>query len=63
MLARVLAEADCEKTVTRAEMEEAAEVIDSENCIVSGSFTKESANELALVINGGQMPFKLKVVQ
>ncbi len=36
------------------------EVIDSDSCIISGSFDKETAKELADVINSGRLPFSLK---
>ncbi len=35
-------------------------VIDSDSCIISGSFDKESAKELADIINSGRLPFSLK---
>ena len=37
----------------------AAEGINSQNCIISGNFTAESAAELANLINIGQLPFTL----
>lgn len=37
--------------------------IDSDSCVISGSFTAESAKELADLINVGQMPFSLKQVE
>lgn len=37
--------------------------IDSDSCVISGSFTAESAEELADLINVGQMPFSLKQVE
>lgn len=40
-----------------------SEKIDSDSCIISGSFDKESATELANLINVGQMPFSLKQVE
>ena len=36
------------------------EVIDSDSCVISGSFDKESAQQLADVINSGRLPFSLK---
>lgn len=36
------------------------EVIDSENCVISGSFDKEGAEELAALINSGRLPFALR---
>jgi protein-export membrane protein SecD len=35
-------------------------VIDDDTCIITGSFDKESAQELADLINSGQLPFSLK---
>lgn len=35
-------------------------VIDDDSCIITGNFTKESAQELADLINSGQLPFSLK---
>ncbi len=37
-----------------------SEVIDSNSCVISGSFDKESAQELADLINSGKLPFSLK---
>ena len=37
--------------------------IDSESCVISGSFTRDSASELADLINAGQIPFSLKQVE
>lgn len=37
--------------------------INSETCVISGSFTAEGAKELANLINIGQMPFTLEQVQ
>lgn len=37
--------------------------IDSDNCIVSGNLTKETAEQIAFVINSGNMPVELKVVE
>lgn len=37
--------------------------IDSESCVISGSFTRESAQELADLINAGQIPFSLTQVE
>lgn len=36
------------------------EVIDSDSCVISGNFDKDSAKELADVINSGRLPFSLK---
>ncbi len=36
------------------------ETIDSEDCVISGSFNKESSDELAALINAGRLPFALK---
>ncbi|MGM9552578.1 MAG: protein translocase subunit SecD [Clostridia bacterium] len=36
------------------------EVIDSDKCIITGDFDKETAKELADVINSGRLPFSLK---
>lgn len=36
------------------------EVIDSDSCIITGNFDKDSAKELADVINSGRLPFSLK---
>lgn len=36
------------------------EVIDSDTCIISGSFDREGAKSLADVINSGKLPFSLK---
>ena len=35
-------------------------VIDSDSCIITGEFDKDSAKELADVINSGRLPFSLK---
>ena len=35
-------------------------VIDDDSCVIHGSFTKESAKELADLINSGRLPFSLK---
>ncbi|RHP18693.1 protein translocase subunit SecD [Butyricicoccus sp. AF35-5AC] len=37
--------------------------IDSDSCVISGSFTRDSATELANLINAGQIPFSLKQVE
>lgn len=37
--------------------------IDSDSCVISGSFTRDSASELADLINAGQIPFSLKQVE
>lgn len=37
--------------------------IDSDSCVISGSFTLDSAKELADLINVGQMPFSLTQVE
>lgn len=37
-----------------------SQVIDSDSCIITGNFDKESAKELADVINSGRLPFSLK---
>ena len=37
--------------------------IDSDSCVISGSFTRDSASELAGLINAGQIPFSLKQVE
>ena len=37
--------------------------IDSDSCVISGSFTRDSAAELADLINAGQIPFSLKQVE
>lgn len=37
--------------------------IDSDSCVISGSFTRESATELADLINAGQIPFSLNQVE
>ena len=37
--------------------------IDSDSCVISGSFTRESAQELADLINAGQIPFSLTQVE
>ncbi len=39
------------------------ERIESKDFFIQGDFTKESANELAALINDGQLPFNLSVVQ
>ena len=36
-----------------------SEKIDNDSCVISGSFTRESAQELADLINAGQIPFSL----
>lgn len=36
------------------------EVIDSDSCLIHGSFDKESAKDLADLINSGRLPFSLK---
>jgi len=38
-----------------------AETIDSDSVIISGSFTEESANSLADIINSGRLPYSLKL--
>lgn len=40
-----------------------SEKIDSDSCVISGSFTRESATELADLINAGQIPFSLDQVE
>ncbi len=40
-----------------------SEVIDSESCVITGNFDKDSANTLAAQIRSGQLPFKLEVSQ
>lgn len=40
-----------------------SEAINSETCSISGSFTEDSAKELANLINVGQLPFSLKQVE
>lgn len=42
--------------------EYAAEGINSDSAIISGGFTAQSAEELASIINAGQLPFDLKTV-
>ena len=37
--------------------------IDSDSCVISGSFTRDRASELADLINAGQIPFSLKQVE
>ncbi len=37
--------------------------IDNDSCVISGSFTRESAQELADLINAGQIPFSLTQVE
>lgn len=37
--------------------------IDSDSCVISGSFTRDSASERADLINAGQIPFSLKQVE
>lgn len=37
--------------------------IDSDSCVISGSFTRDSAQELADLINAGQIPFSLTQVE
>ena len=37
--------------------------IDSDSCVISGSFSRDSASELADLINAGQIPFSLKQVE
>ena len=37
--------------------------IDNDSCVISGSFTRDSAAELADLINAGQIPFSLKQVE
>ncbi len=39
------------------------EVIDSESCVISGDYTKETAADIANLINSGQLPFTLKEVE
>ena len=39
------------------------EVIDSDTCILSGEYTKESAQDIAKLINSGTLPFKLKIIK
>ncbi len=39
------------------------EVIDSETCIIRGNYTAEEAKNVASLINSGQLPFGLKVVE
>lgn len=40
-----------------------SEVIDSDSCVITGSFDKEGAETLAAQIRSGQLPFKLTVSQ
>ena len=40
-----------------------SQTIDSDSCVISGSFTRESAQELADLINAGQIPFSLTQVE
>ncbi|MGO5094430.1 protein translocase subunit SecD [Agathobaculum sp. LCP25S3_E8] len=40
-----------------------SEKIDNDSCVISGSFTRESAQELADLINAGQIPFSLTQVE
>lgn len=40
-----------------------SETIDNDSCVISGSFTRESAQELADLINAGQIPFSLTQVE
>lgn len=44
-------------------MPSVAEKIDSENCVISGDFTAESAQALAANIRSGQLPFSLSQVE
>ena len=44
-------------------MPSVAEQIDSENCIISGDFTAETAQALAANIRSGQLPFSLSQVE
>ena len=37
--------------------------IDSDSCVITGNFTRDSATELANLINAGQIPFSLKQVE
>ncbi|MDO5142381.1 MAG: protein translocase subunit SecD [Eubacteriales bacterium] len=37
--------------------------IDGDSCVISGSFTRESAQELADLINAGQIPFSLTQIE
>lgn len=39
------------------------EKIDNDSCVISGNFTRESAQELADLINAGQIPFSLTQVE
>ena len=40
-----------------------SEKIDNDSCVITGSFTRDSATELANLINAGQIPFSLKQVE
>ncbi len=40
-----------------------SEVIDSDKCIISGNFDRESAVQLADIINSGRLPFSLKATE
>ncbi len=40
-----------------------SEVINSDSCVITGSFDKDSADTLAAQIRSGQLPFKLEVSQ
>ena len=39
------------------------EKIDNDSCVITGNFTRDSATELANLINAGQIPFSLKQVE
>ena len=40
-----------------------SEKIDNDSCVITGNFTRDSATELANLINAGQIPFSLKQVE
>lgn len=39
------------------------QTINDENCVITGSFTKEEADELSSLINAGQLPFAMEQIQ
>ncbi|MDP4133569.1 MAG: hypothetical protein Q8882_06115, partial [Bacillota bacterium] len=49
-----------EKAVSKPSV---TQVIDSDKCVITGSFDKEGASTLAAQIRSGQLPFKLEVGQ
>ncbi|MDP4134123.1 MAG: protein translocase subunit SecD, partial [Bacillota bacterium] len=49
-----------EKAVSKPSV---SQVIDSDKCVITGSFDKEGASTLAAQIRSGQLPFKLEVGQ